>query len=50
MEPVAFPFDFDDLGVVDEPIEDGGGGGNVADEFIPLLDGAVGGHQGGFEP
>ena len=29
-----------------EPVEDGGGGGNVTQQFAPFLDWAVGGHEG----
>ena len=32
--------------MVQEAVEDGCGGGNVADEFAPFFEGAIGGHQG----
>jgi hypothetical protein len=49
LKPVGAAFDFDDVGVVEEAVEDGGGGGDVADEFAPFLQGAVGGHEGGAQ-
>ena len=36
--PKALAGQFDAVGVVDEPIEDGVGDGGVADDFIPLAD------------
>ena len=30
-----------------ESIKDGGGGGDIADEFAPFLDGPIGGHDRG---
>ena len=42
---VALAFDFDQIGVVQEAIQDGSGGGNIADEFALFFQGAVGGHQ-----
>ena len=47
LEAVGSSGDVDDIGVVEESVEDGGGGRDVADEFAPLLDWAVGGHEGG---
>lgn len=46
-EAVAASGDGDDFGVVEEPVEDGAGGGDVAQELAPFVDGAVGGHHGG---
>ena len=46
-EAVAFAGDLDDLGVVQEAVEDGGGGGDVAKELSPFFDGTVGGHECG---
>ena len=43
-EPVAASGDGDDFGVVQEPVEDGAGGGHVVQELAPFLDGPVGGH------
>ena len=36
-EPVAAAGDRDDLGVVQEAVEDGRGAGNVADQFAPIF-------------
>jgi len=47
LHSVAFALDFDQVGVVEETVEDGRGGGHVADEFAPFFEGTVGGHQGG---
>ena len=45
-EPVRLPTDDDDLGVVEEAVEDGGGAGGVGQEVGPLLEGPVAGdHQ-----
>lgn len=41
--------DGDDFGAVEEAVEDGSGGGDVAEEFAPFIDGAVGGHDGGTD-
>ena len=49
MGAVAFALDFDEVGVVEKAVENGGGGGDVADEFTPFFEGAVGGHEGGAE-
>ena len=46
---VAFALDFDEVGMVEESVEDGGGGRNIADEFAPFFEGTVGGHEGGAE-
>ena len=46
-EAIAFAGDLDDLGMMEEAVEDGGSGGDVSEEFAPLFDGAVGGHEGG---
>ena len=43
---VAFSFDFDDVGVMEETVEDGRGSWDIADEFAPFFKGAVGGHEG----
>jgi len=48
-QAVASALDFDDMGVVQEAVKDGRGGGHVADEFAPFFQGAVGGHQGGAQ-
>ena len=40
--------DLDDMGVVDEAIQDGCGRGDIAYEFPPFFQGAVGGHERGL--
>ena len=35
------------MGVVDEPIQDGVGDGRIGDQFVPVLDGQLAGHDGG---
>lgn len=37
VEPIAFAGDLDDLGVVQEAVEDGGRGRDVPDEFAPVF-------------
>ena len=46
-EAVAAAGDGDGLGVVEEAIQDGTGGGHVAQELAPVFDGPVAGHDGG---
>ncbi len=46
-DAVAFAGDGDDLGVVQEAVQDGPGGGHVAQEFAPFLQRSVAGHDGG---
>jgi hypothetical protein len=46
-ESEAFSGEGDNPGMVKEPVENGGGGGHIADELTPILEGAVGGHEGG---
>ena len=48
-EAVAPTGDLEDFGVVQKAVEDGGGGGNVTEEFAPFFEGAVGGHEGGAQ-
>ena len=45
-QAIASAFERDELGVMEEAIQDGGGGGDIADELAPVFDGTVGGHQG----
>jgi len=47
LEAVAASGDVDDFGAVQDAVEDGGGGGLVSEQRAPLLDGAVGGQDGG---
>ena len=35
------------MGVMDEPIQDGVGDGRIGDQFVPVLDGELAGHDGG---
>jgi hypothetical protein len=46
LEPIASTFEGDDLGVVEEPIEDGGGAWHIADELAPIFERSVTGHDG----
>ena len=46
-EPVGVALDVDDFGVVDEPIDHGGGDGVVAEDFAPAAEGLVRGHDDG---
>src|ERR1035441_804885 len=46
-DAVALAGDGEDLSVMKEPVEDGTGGGNVLQEFAPLFDRPVAGHDGG---
>lgn len=41
LQAVGAAFDFDDGRVVQETVEDGGGGGDIADKFTPFLQGTV---------
>ena len=45
-EAIAFAGEGDDLGVLQEPVEDRRGGRDVADQLAPVFDRAVGGHDG----
>ena len=42
---VAASGDGDDFGVMEQPVEDGAGGRDVAQELSPFFDGTIGGHQ-----
>ena len=42
-EPVAVALEGDDLGVVDEPVDHGGGDDVVAEDFAPAAEGLVAG-------
>lgn len=44
-EAEAFAGEGEDASVVQEAVENGGGCRDVADEFTPILEGAVGGHE-----
>jgi hypothetical protein len=46
LEPIASSFEGDDLGVVEEPVEDGGGAWHVADELAPIFEWSVACHDG----
>src|SRR3954453_4788350 len=43
LEPVGFAFDGDDLGVVDEPVDQRDDAGGIGENLAPLGKGAVGG-------
>ena len=47
VQAVGFSGELDDLGVVEEAVQDGSGGWNVVDELAPFFNGSVGGHEGG---
>src|SRR3954454_14285316 len=44
-EAVAVAFEGDDLGVVDEPVDHGGGNDLVAEDLAPAAEGPVAGHD-----
>ena len=48
LQPVAAAGDGDDLGMMQEPVEDGGGGRHIADQLAPVLQRPIGGHHRGF--
>ena len=43
----GLPGDADEQALVDEPVGDGGGGGGVVEELAPVLEGEIGGDDGG---
>ena len=43
--PHGVSFEFDGVGVVDEAVEDGVGERGFADEFVPVLEGQLGGDE-----
>ena len=45
METVTSTVDGDDVGMMEQAIKDGAGGGDVAQEFTPFLNGTIGGHH-----
>jgi hypothetical protein len=47
LEPIALSSDGDGLGVMEEAVEDGAGGGNVLEQLAPVFERAVAGHDGG---
>src|SRR6266446_10745187 len=47
LESVAAPGDRDNLGVVEQAIENGAGGGYIAKQFAPFFNGSVRSHHGG---
>ena len=47
LEAVALACESNDAGVVQEPVEDGDGSRDVVEEFSPVLEGPVGGHERG---
>jgi hypothetical protein len=49
LEPIASSRDGDDLGVMQEPVQDRRGRRNIADQLAPVLQGAVRGHHGGAD-
>ena len=47
LDAITFAGDGDDLGMVQEPVNDGSGGGHVGKQLAPFLQRAVAGHDGG---
>ena len=39
--------DGDDFGMMQQTIEDGAGGRDIAEQFAPFFDGSIGSHHGG---
>jgi hypothetical protein len=48
-EAVALAGDLDDLGMLQEAIQDRSRGGHIANEFAPVLQGSVRGHHRAFD-
>lgn len=46
LEPVAFAFERNDFGLLEEAVEYGGGAWDVTDEFPPVFERSVAGHDG----
>ena len=46
LESITFTGELDDLGVVQETVENGGRGGDVADQLAPIFQRAIAGHHG----
>jgi hypothetical protein len=47
LQAIATPLHEDDFDVLQEAVEDRGGGGNITEEVSPVLRGAVGRDHGG---
>ena len=47
LEPIAASGDGDDFGLMEQAVEDGAGGRDVASGACPFVDGTIEGHQGG---
>ena len=45
VEPIACPFDLDDNGVVQEPIEERGGDDGVTKDLTPFCVASIGGQE-----
>ena len=48
LEAIGFALDGDDLGVVDQPIDQGDDTGGVGEDLVPLAERSVGGDEDGF--
>ena len=48
LEAIGFALDGDDLGVVDQPIDQGDDSGGVGKDLVPLAERSVGGDEDGF--
>ena len=50
LDAITFAGDGDDFGMVQEPVEDGAGGENIAEQFASFFQRAVAGHRGILAP
>lgn len=48
-KPIAFAGYLDYLGILQKAVQDGRGGGHIADEFAPFVQRPVGGHDVGTQ-
>jgi hypothetical protein len=48
LEAIAVGLDLDDLGAMDEPVDEGDDAGGVREDFAPLREGLVGAEQDGL--
>ena len=48
LEPIGFALDRDDLGVVNQTVDQGDDAGGIGEDLTPLGEGSVGRDEGGF--